>query len=140
MIPCETADFEDILSAANTANRILGYVNAPSLMQRAVAKCQEAKTDVAFYDENRKVLYNALTEDGFTCIKPEGAFYLWMKSPVPYEKEFVAAAKKKHILFVQGTSFGCPGWVRIAYCVSHETVKNSLPGFKELAGEYGLGK
>lgn len=140
VIPCETADFEDILSAANTANRILGYVNAPSLMQRAVAKCQEAKTDVAFYDENRKVLYNALTEDGFTCIKPEGAFYLWMKSPVPDEKEFVAAAKKKHILFVQGTSFGCPGWVRIAYCVSHETVKNSLPGFKELAGEYGLGK
>ena len=118
------------------ANRILGFVNAPSLMQRVVARCLEEKTDVAYYDRNRKLLYEALTEYGFTCAKPDGAFYLWVKSQVPDEKEFVAEAKKEHILIVPGSSFGCAGWVRLAYCVSYETIQGSLPGFRRLAERF----
>ena len=139
-IPSEIDDFEDVTAAANTANRILGFVNAPSLMQRVAARCVDAKTDVAFYDENRKMLTEGLKEAGYTYVEPQGAFYLWMKSPEADEKAFVAKAKEHRILIVPGSSFGCAGWVRIAYCVSHETVKNALPGFKELAKEYGLGR
>ena len=81
-------------------------------------------------------MYNGLKELGFECIKPEGAFYLFVKSPVEDEKAFCAAAKKYNILIVPGSSFGCPGYVRIAYCVAYETIVNSLPGFAELAAEY----
>ena len=140
VMPGTLRDFEDFTSAANTANRILGFVNAPSLMQRTVARCLDAKTDVAYYDRNRKLLYVSLTEDGFTCVKPEGAFYLWMKSPDANESAFVQAAKEERILLVGGTNFGCPGWVRIAYCVAYETIERSLPGFTALAARYGLGE
>ena len=132
------ADFENLTAAAKTANRILGFVNAPSLLQLAVARCLEEKTDISYYDRNRTTLYEALTADGFTCLKPDGAFYLWMRSPEEDEKAFVARAKEKRILIVPGSSFGCAGWVRIAYCVSYETIKGSLPGFAELAASYGL--
>ena len=133
VIPDEAADSEDVISAAGTATRILGYVNAPSLMQKAVAKCLDAQADVPYYDRNREDLYNGLKEMGFECIKPQGAFYLFMKSPVADEKVFCEAAKKQHILIVPGSSFACPGYVRIAYCVAHETIINSMPGFKALA-------
>ena len=136
VIPDEAADSEDIISAAGTATRILGYVNAPSLMQKAVAKCLDAQADVPYYDRNREDLYNGLKEMGFECIKPQGAFYLFMKSPVADEKVFCEAAKKQHILIVPGSSFACPGYVRIAYCVAHETIINSMPGFKALAEEF----
>ena len=136
VIPNEVADFEDVLAAANVATRILGYVNAPSLMQKAVAKCLDAQADVPYYDRNRETLYSGLKEMGFECIKPEGAFYLFMKSPIAYEKEFCQAAKKHNILIVPGSSFACPGYVRIAYCVSYETIVNSMPGFKALAEEF----
>ena len=98
----------------------------------------DEKTDIDFYDENRKILYNALQEYGYTCVKPEGAFYMFLKSPVEDEREFCEAAKRHNLLVVQGRSFGCPGFVRIAYCVSRNTVVNSLPAFKALAEEYGL--
>lgn len=136
VIPDEAADSEDVISAAGTATRILGYVNAPSLMQKAVAKCLDAQADVPYYDRNREDLYNGLKEMGFECIKPQGAFYLFMKSPVADEKVFCEAAKKQHILIVPGSSFSCPGYVRIAYCVAHETIINSMPGFKALAEEF----
>ena len=136
VIPDEAADSEDVISAAGTATRILGYVNAPSLMQKAVAKCLDAQADVPYYDRNREDLYNGLKEMGFECIKPQGAFYLFMKSPVADEKVFCEAAKKQHILIVPGSSFACPGYVRIAYCVAHETIINSMPGFKALAEEF----
>ncbi|MFR9064213.1 MAG: aminotransferase class I/II-fold pyridoxal phosphate-dependent enzyme, partial [[Clostridium] scindens] len=83
-----------------------------------------------------EALYNGLKECGFECIKPQGAFYLFVKSPVADEKEFCAAAKKYNILIVPGSSFACPGYVRIAYCVSYGTIVNALPKFKELAKEY----
>lgn len=136
VIPDEAADSEDVISAAGTATRILGYVNAPSLIQKAVAKCLDAQADVPYYDRNREDLYNGLKEMGFECIKPQGAFYLFMKSPVADEKVFCEAAKKQHILIVPGSSFACPGYVRIAYCVAHETIINSMPGFKALAEEF----
>ena len=136
VIPDEVADSEDVLAAANVATRILGFVNAPTLQQKVVAKCLNEKTDVSFYDRNRETLYNGLKECGFECIKPEGAFYLFVKSPVENEKEFCQAAKKYNLLIVPGSSFACPGYVRLAYCVSYETIVNSLPKFKELAAEY----
>ena len=118
------------------ATRILGFVNAPTLQQKVVKKCLNEKTDISYYNRNRETLYNGLKELGFECIKPEGAFYLFVKSPVADEKEFCAAAKKYNILIVPGSSFACPGYVRLAYCVSYETIVNSLPTFAELAAEY----
>lgn len=138
VVPNEAADAEDLIRGIEISNRTLGFVNAPSLIQKAVARCLGEKTDVAFYDENRKMLYEGLTDLGFTCIKPEGAFYLWMKSPVENEEDFVNEGKKFNLLMVKGSAFGCPGFVRLAYCVSHETVKNSLPAFAKLAAVYGL--
>lgn len=136
VIPDEAADSEAVLSAANVANRILGFVNAPTLQQKIVKKCLKEKTDISYYNRNREALYQGLADCGFSCIKPEGAFYLFVKSPVEDEKEFCAAGKKYHILMVPGSSFGCPGYVRLAYCVSYETIINSLPKFAELAKEY----
>ncbi len=136
VIPDEASDSGDLQSAASVATRILGFVNAPTLQQKMVVKCLDAQTDISYYDRNRETLYNGLMDCGFTCIKPEGAFYLFVKSPVEDEKEFSAAAKKYNILIVPGSSFGCPGYVRMAYCVAYETIVNALPKFKELAKEY----
>lgn len=136
VIPDEVTDSEEVQSAANVATRILGFVNAPTLQQKVVAKCLNEKTDISFYNRNREALYEGLKECGFTCIKPEGAFYLFVKSPVENEKEFCEAAKKYNILMVPGSSFACPGYVRLAYCVAYETIINSLPKFKELSKEY----
>ena len=138
VLPSEIDDAGDMISAANVANRILGFVNAPSLQQRVVARCLNEKTDVDFYAENRQMLMDGLREAGYTFVEPQGAFYLWLKSPEEDEKAFVAKCKEKQILIVPGSSFGCAGWTRVAYCVSHETVRNSLPGFKEVAASYGL--
>ena len=138
VIPDEADGSEELISVATIANRTLGCVNAPSLIQKVVAKCVDAKTDLAAYDKNRQALYNGLKECGFECIKPQGAFYLFVKSPVEDEKAFCEAGKKYNILMVPGSSFACPGYVRLAYCVSYETIVNSLPEFKKLAAEYGL--
>ena len=140
VIPDEAADSEMLIRAANVATRILGFVNAPTLQQKLVKYCLEEKTDISYYDRNREVLYQGLRNLGFSCIKPEGAFYLFMKSPVADEKQFCEAAKKYHILIVPGSSFACPGYVRLAYCVSYETIINSLPEFAKLAAEYKEGK
>lgn len=137
-VPNEVTDADTVIRGIEVSNRTLGFVNAPSLMQMAVAECLEEKTDVSFYDENRSMLYEGLTKLGFTCIKPEGAFYLWVKSPVADEEQFVEEGKKRHLLMVKGSAFGCAGFVRLAYCVSHETIKNSLPAFAKLAKVYGL--
>lgn len=136
VIPDEVVDSDDVKSAANVATRILGFVNAPTLQQKVVAKCINEKTDLTFYNRNRETLYNGLIDCGFECIKPQGAFYLFVKSPVENEKAFCEEAKKLHILMVPGSSFACPGYVRLAYCVSYETIVNSLPKFQELAKKY----
>ncbi len=136
VIPDEAADAKDLQAAANVATRILGFVNAPTLQQKVVQDCINEEADISFYDRNRETLYNGLMECGFSCQKPEGAFYLFVKSPVLDDREFCNEAKKYNILIVPGSSFGCPGYVRIAYCVSYDTIVNSLPKFQELAKEY----
>lgn len=136
VLPSALSGFEEIAAAANTANRILGYVNAPSLMQRAVARCMDAKVDLEAYNQNRELLYHSLKEYGFECIKPEGAFYMFVKAMEEDEFAFVAKAKQFQLLLVPGSSFGCPGYVRIAYCVDHEMIKRSLPAFRKLAELY----
>ena len=138
VIPTEMPDYKNVFAAASIANRILGFVNAPSLIQRAVAKVIDEQTDIDYYNRNRELLYGSLKEYGFECIKPEGAFYLFVKSPVVDEKEFCNKAKAYNILMVPGSSFACPGYVRIAYCVAYETIERSLPSFKKLAEEFGL--
>lgn len=135
VIPDAAADSEDLIPAATVATRILGFVNAPTLQQKVVKYCLNAQTDISYYDRNRETLYNGLTEIGFSCVKPEGAFYLFVKSPIEDEKAFCAMAKNYNILIVPGSSFGCPGYVRIAYCVAYETIVNALPKFAELAKE-----
>lgn len=136
LIPSEVDDYENIVSAANVANRILGFVNAPSLIQRAVSYCLDAQVDVESYNQNRELLYNSLLSYGYECVKPEGAFYLFVKALEEDDKEFAKVAKEYNILIVPGSSFGCPGYCRIAYCVNHEMIKRSLPKFKELAEGY----
>ncbi len=135
VLPSEMDDADDVITGAAIATRVLGFVNAPSLMQKAVARCLEESTDIAYYDRNRKLLYESLKSYGFECIKPEGAFYLFVKSPCKDEKEFCREAKKKNIIIVPGSSFACPGYVRIAYCVAYETIQRSLKAFQELAEE-----
>ena len=138
VIPDAVEDSGELLQAAVIANRVLGYVNAPSLMQRVILRCVDEEADVAYYERNRNLLYTGLIACGFNCIRPQGAFYLFLKSPEPDEKKFCEAAKKYNILMVPGSSFACPGYVRISYCVSYEKIERALPAFKKLAAEYGL--
>ncbi len=117
------------------SNRILGFVNAPGLMQKAVKDVMRDVVDVSVYKRRRDRLYGALNEFGYECVKPEGAFYLFPKSPIEDDVEFVAHLQKKLILVVPGTGFGGPGHFRISYCVSDETIEGSLAGFKEAIDE-----
>ncbi|MCR5223127.1 MAG: pyridoxal phosphate-dependent aminotransferase [Lachnospiraceae bacterium] len=135
LIPSEVDDFDEVYAAMSVANRILGYVNAPSMFQLVVERCLHETTDISYYERNRNTLYEGLTKLGFSCVKPDGAFYLFMRSPMEDEKAFCEIAKKYHILIVPGSGFGCPGYVRIAYCVAYETILNSLPAFEKLAAE-----
>ena len=139
VVPGETVDSELIINAAGIATRVLGFVNAPSLIQLAVAECLDEQVDVGAYDQNRKRLYKTLTDCGFDCVYPDGAFYMWVKAPGD-DKEFSSAAKKYNILIVPGSSFACPGYVRIAYCVAKETIERSAAAFKKLAEEFNLSR
>lgn len=137
VLPDTLSDAQNIIAAANVANRILGFVNAPSLFQRVVSRCLDVDItpNIESYNANRELLYTNLLSYGYECIKPEGAFYLFMKSPIADDIAFCQMAKKYNLLIVPGTSFGCPGFVRIAYCVSHDTAKNALPAFKKVMEE-----
>ena len=138
VVPSEMEDSELVFDTAAAVNRIIGCVNAPAIQQKLIGKCVDSKVNVDYYDRNRKALYGGLTELGFDCVMPQGAFYLLVKSPVKDAAEFCAAAKKYNILMVNGAAFMAPGYVRLAYCVSHETIMNSMDSFKKLAAEYNL--
>ena len=140
VIPDEADGSEELIAAAAIANRTIGCVNAPSLIQKVVAKCVDAKTDLAAYDKNRQALYNGLKECGFECIKPQGAFYLFVKSPEEDARAFCKKAMALDLLVVPGDEFGCPGYVRLAYCVPKTMLERSLPRFRQLADQYGLKK
>ena len=118
------------------AGRALGYVCAPSLFQKMVARCQGVTSDVSVYEKNRDLLAGALREYGFSCVQPDGAFYLFVKSPEPDANAFCERAKEYNLLLVPGDDFGCSGYVRIAYCVSPDMIRRSLPAFKKLAEKY----
>ena len=137
IVPDEMADFKRVMAAVNGAGRALGFVCAPVLFQKAVAMCADVPSDIEAYARNRDLLYNGLTELGYECVRPQGAFYLFVKSP---EKsgdagEFSERAKKHDVLIVPSDSFGCPGYVRISYCVAEKTIVDSLPVFKEIMEE-----
>ena len=121
---------DEILSALNVATRILGFVNAPSLFQKVIARVADLSVDVTPYRENRDLIYNHLISLGFSCTKPQGAFYLFPKAPGGDDKAFCEMAKKYNILVVPGSSFGCPGYFRLSYCVSREQILRSMPAFE----------
>ena len=125
----------EVYLAVCGAGRSLGFVCAPSMFQKLVCKCIGMTANVNAYKENRDILYNALTEMGFDCVKGDGAFYLLLKAPNGNDMEFFNIAKKHEILFVPCTDFGIEGYVRIAYCVDKSRIVNSIPAFNNLAKE-----
>ena len=130
-VPDTIHDFKDVAAAMGTANRVL-FVNAPSIIQRVVAECIDEKCDVEYYARNRDTIYEGLRDIGYECAVPEGAFYLWMKSPIEDETVFVEKAEDYGIIMAPGSGFKGPGYVRLSYCVDHETIVKALPKFKEL--------
>lgn len=126
----------DVFAAVCGAGRALGYVCAPSLMQYTIAKCLDDTADISVYEKNRKILYDALTDIGYTVIKPDGAFYMFLKSPDDDACKFYEHAKKFELLLVPSDDFGCTGFVRIAYCVDTAVIEKSLPAFKALYEDY----
>lgn len=135
MEPC-VEDYFDLIAGLTASMRYLGYVNAPSLQQKMLLKCVDASVDISIYEETRNILYNGLTEMGYTCIHPDGAFYLFMKSLEEDDAHFCEVAKEEKILMAPGTAFYGPGWVRISYCVPAKVAEGSLPGFKRLMEKY----
>lgn len=129
---------KELYLAVCGAGRAHGYVCAPSLFQKMIARCQGITSDVSVYERNRDLLVGALQKCGYTCVQPDGAFYLFVKSPEPDANAFCERAKKYNLLLVPGDDFGCKGYVRIAYCVSNDMIRRSLPSFEKLAKEYGL--
>lgn len=136
LVPNTMSDAARVMPAIAGAARTLGFVCAPALFQRVVADCVDEPSDVEAYARNRDVLVNALGEAGYTYVQPDGAFYLWVKALEPDAEAFCERAKKYELLPVPSNSFGVPGWFRIGYCVSYETIVNSLPAWRALAAEY----
>lgn len=132
LVADDVTDSKTVFAAVASASRMLGHVCAPSLIQRAVAQCCDIMPDLKAYDVNRNLLYNGLTEIGYKCAKPQGAFYLFVKAPGGDAMAFAEIAKKKNLLIVPSDSFGVPGYFRLSYCVSKEMIERSLPAFKEV--------
>ena len=128
----QVEDSACLMMAAVIANRTLGFVNAPSLFQKVIGQCLDVKVDLGFYDRNRKLLYTELTEMGFSCVPPQGAFYLLMKSPLADTEAFTKLAEKQHLILVPTDGFGLPGYFRLAYCVPYEKIEASIPAFRAL--------
>ncbi len=136
-VPKTMADYQKVAVSVKIATRILGFVNAPALMQMAVSECLEEQSDLAYYAKNRDILTEGLKKAGFSYIEPDGAFYLFLESPID-DEEFCEKAKAHHIMIVPGSSFGCPGYARISYCVATDKIERSLEKFADLAKELGL--
>jgi len=127
------ASFKENLKAAMAiTNRIIGFVNAPALMQRVIARLQGVSVDISEYARKRDLICDGLADSGYEFVKPSGAFYLFPKTPIPDDVEFVRSLQKELILAVPGSGFGGPGHFRIAFCVDDDTIKNSIPGFKRV--------
>ncbi|MEG1881917.1 MAG: pyridoxal phosphate-dependent aminotransferase [Clostridia bacterium] len=129
---------DDIYAAICGAGRYLGYICAPSMYQKLMPLCMGATSDIKVYEQNRNILYDALTQYGFSCVHPDGAFYLFVKSPESDANKFCQKAKEFELLLVASNSFGYPGFVRISYCKTTQQILNSLPAFEKLAKSYNL--
>lgn len=129
-------DVNLLISALAFCNRTLGFVNAPGLFQKVIADSLNVKVDVADYKKKRDILYENLTRLGFTCVKPQGAFYLFPKALIDDDVEFIKRALQYNLLLVPGSGFGCPGYFRMSYCIGMDTVVNSIPAFEKLAKEF----
>lgn len=136
IVPDEMTDSKRVMAAVAGAGRALGFVCAPVLFQKAVARCADVPSDISAYARNRDLLYNGLTELGYECVRPQGAFYLFVKALEPDANAFSEKAKKHDLLIVPSDSFGCEGYVRISYCVAEKTIVDSMPAFAELMKEY----
>ena len=137
-VPAFAADSAKVYAAVGGAARAMGHVCPPTLMQLVIERCADELPDLAAYDENRTLLYTALTEMGYSCAKPDGAFYLFVKSPSGDAYELYERAMAHELLVVPCDNFGIEGYVRIAYCVAKSTVENSLPAFEEVIKEYKM--
>ena len=136
-VPGFADDSHDVYAAIAGAARIMGHVCPPTLMQKVIEYCAEERPDLVAYDENRNLLYNSLTEMGYECAKPDGAFYLFVKAPNGDANAFSEKAKLDHnLLVVPADGFGCPGFFRLSYCVSNDMIRRSLPAFKAMIESY----
>lgn len=136
-VPENCADAPALMAAISGAARIMGHVCPPSLFQRVVEECADEMPDLKAYEENRNLLYNSLTEMGYECAKPDGAFYLFVKAPNGDDRAFSEKAKLEYnLLVVPGAEFGCPGFLRLAYCVSNDMIRRSLPSFEKIMQDY----
>lgn len=138
VVPDEVADFSSVYGAVAGAARVLTHVNAPSLWQLVVARCARLPSDITPYEKNGTMLYEGLVRAGFSCVKPQGAFYLFPRSLEADDYAFCERAKKYDLLLVPGTDFGCPGHFRASYCIKEQTIERSLPLFEKLVKEYGV--
>lgn len=136
LVPPCASDADTIYKAVCGAGRAMGFVCAPHLFQDVILKCMGKTSDMNVYDENRKLLYNGLKELGYDCVYPSGAFYLFVKSPEADAKAFSEKAKQLNVLIVPADSFGCPGYVRVSYCVEADMIKRSFGAFKKLIEQY----
>lgn len=136
LVPNTNPDHDKLVLAVAGAGRKLGFVCAPAIFQRVVIDCIDEPSDVEAYAENRHALTEGLSALGYEFVEPQGAFYLWVKALEPDANAFFERAKSFELLPVPSDSFGCPGWVRVGYCVSHETIVNSMPAWKKLAESY----
>ena len=136
LVPPQAEDADIVYAAVCGAGRALGFVCAPSLLQYVIERCVDEPSDVEAYAKNREALYGGLTKLGYECVAPQGAFYLWVRALEPDAQAFAEAAKAHELLLVPSNSFGVEGWLRVSYCVAHETIVNSMPAFAELMREY----
>ena len=136
LVPQEAYESKALYAAVAGAGRALGYVCAPSMMQKVIAECQGETGDVELYKKNRDLLYEGLTEIGYECFKPQGAFYMFMKALEEDTNAFCERAKQQDLLIVSGEGFGCPGYVRISYCVDEDMIQRSFKAFEKLYDSY----
>ena len=136
LVPDEAYESKAVYAAVCGAGRALGYVCAPSMMQKVIARCIGKTGDVNLYKKNRDLLYDGLTKMGYECFKPDGAFYMFVKALEPSAEAFCEKAKAEDLLLVSATDFGCPGYVRISYCVDEDMIKRSFKAFEALRAKY----
>ena len=137
-IPTEVEDSENVIKAVRLAMGRLGFVNAPALFQRIVGECIDEQVDLEYYAKNRQILYGTLKQCGYECIEPKGAFYIFVKAPDNNEERFLELARKRHLIFVGGSSFGYSGYVRLSFCCKYEVLQRATDALKHLADDCRL--